>query len=145
MTKPDFDLTDFLPYLLNQAAERTALSFQATYKARYGILRTEWRVIFHLGRYGPMTAKEICDRARTHKTKVSRAVAALEDRRYLIRTTMPEDRRNELLELTRAGRLVFDDLLLEAQRHDDALSQNLTPAENRALRVGLRKLAGFVS
>ena len=73
----EFDLKDFLPYLLNQAAEEASLGFQVLYKERYGMLRTEWRVLFHLGRYGDMTAKEICDRARTHKTKVSRAVAAL--------------------------------------------------------------------
>ncbi len=33
----DFDLQDFLPYLLNQAAEATSRGFQATYRARYGL------------------------------------------------------------------------------------------------------------
>ena len=44
-----FDLQLFLPYLLNQAAEESSLSFQRVYKDRYGMLRTEWRVLFHLG------------------------------------------------------------------------------------------------
>ena len=66
----DFDLQDFLPYLLNQAAETSSLAFQQVYKGRYGMLRTEWRVLFHLGRYGRMTAKEIGQRAKTHKTKI---------------------------------------------------------------------------
>ena len=42
-----FDLQLFLPYLLNQAAEESSLSFQRVYKDRYGMLRTEWRVLFH--------------------------------------------------------------------------------------------------
>ena len=50
MTKKDeFNLHDFLPYLLNQAAEESSLAFQQIYKGRYGMLRTEWRVLFHLG------------------------------------------------------------------------------------------------
>jgi len=53
--KDAFDLQDFLPYLLNQAADASSLGFQKYYKDRYGMLRTEWRVLFHLGRYGAMT------------------------------------------------------------------------------------------
>jgi DNA-binding MarR family transcriptional regulator len=49
------------------------------------MLRTEWRVLFHLGRYGAMSAREISRRAGIHKTKVSRAVAALERKRFLER------------------------------------------------------------
>jgi hypothetical protein len=45
----DFDLQLFLPYLLNQAAEDSSLSFQRVYKDRYGMLRTEWRVLFIWG------------------------------------------------------------------------------------------------
>ena len=34
-----FDLQLFLPYLLNQAAEESSLSFQRVYKDRYGMLQ----------------------------------------------------------------------------------------------------------
>ena len=41
MEKNDtFDLWQFLPYLLNQAAEASSLEFQQVYKERYGLLRT---------------------------------------------------------------------------------------------------------
>ncbi|MCB2136687.1 MAG: winged helix-turn-helix transcriptional regulator [Rhodobacteraceae bacterium] len=143
MQAPDFDLVDFLPYLLNQAAEQTSIGFQASYKARYGLLRTEWRVIFHLGRYGEMTAKDICARARLHKTKVSRAVKALETRRYLTRSELPHDRRNEILRLTRLGQSVFAELNLSARHFDETVAKTFTAEENRILRHCLRKLAGF--
>ena len=73
----EFDLQDFLPYLLNQAAEVSSLEFQQVYRDRYGMLRTEWRVLFHLGLYGTMTAAQIGSRAKMHKTKISRAVQRL--------------------------------------------------------------------
>src|SRR6056297_494440 len=72
---PEFELTEFTPYLLNAAAEAQSLRFSRVYKDRYGMLRTEWRVLFHLGRHGAMSAREISQRASTHKPKVSRMLA----------------------------------------------------------------------
>lgn len=135
MTKSDtFDLKNFMPYLLNQAADASSRGFEGYYKSKYGMLRTEWRVIFHLGRYGKMTAKEICDRARTHKTKVSRAVHALEAKRYLKRKKLPDDRRHECLELTASGKRVFDDLYIEASRYDAEMMSAFSEDEKAVLR-----------
>ena len=139
--KRSFDLKDFMPYLLNQAADVTSRGFQGYYKSKYGLLRTEWRVIFHLGRYGEMTAKEICDRARTHKTKVSRAVHALEAKRYLSRTQLPHDRRQENLALTPSGKLVYQDLYREAERFDAKMMSAFTPEERAMLRRLLVEIA----
>ena len=125
--KADFDLECFLPYLLNQAAEATSRSFQASYKATYGMTRTQWRVLANLGKFGSMTARDICTISHIEKTKVSRAVSALEDQRLLSRTTSPQDRRAELLSLTDAGRAVFADLGQRAIAYDRALRARLGP------------------
>ncbi len=137
----DFDLRDFLPYALNQAAEATSLAFQKQYRQRYGMLRTEWRVLFHLGRYGAMTAKEICDRASLHKTKVSRAVRALEQKRFLTRAPQETDRRHEALALTKQGEVVFRELYEAARAYDTALASRFTPQERDVLRRCLQKIA----
>jgi DNA-binding MarR family transcriptional regulator len=137
----DFDLETFLPYALNRAAEAASRGFQAIYKARYGMLRTEWRVLAHLGQYGAMTARDICTRADLHKTKVSRAVKALEARRFLTRRTEERDRRQELLSLTAAGEAAFRNLAEEARRYDAALAAALPPGDLAALRRALRRLS----
>ncbi len=136
-----FDLRDFLPYLLNMAAEDSGLRFQAAYKDRYGMLRTDWRVLFHLGRYGDMTAKDICDLARIHKTKVSRAVARLEERRFLKRTEVEADRRHAMLRLTSAGQLAYKDLSETARVFDQVLSADFTEEEQAVFRKCLRHVA----
>lgn len=142
MTEPsDFDLIDFMPYLLNQAADVTSREFETAYKTKYGMLRTEWRVLFHLGRYGKMTAKEICGRARIHKTKVSRAVHALEYKRYITRKEMPHDRRHETLMLTKSGQSVFANLQREAERFDADMMASFTEAEKAHLRQFLIRIA----
>jgi len=136
-----FDPELFLPYLLNQAAEGASLSFQRVYTDRYGMLRNEWRVMFHLGAYGPMTARAICDRAHMHKTKISRAVAALERRRFLRRVPQATDRRSAMLHLTGAGRAAYDDLAAVARDHDARLTRGMSDSELALLRRVLIRLA----
>jgi len=144
MTHDDaFDLGDFLPYLLNRAAEETSLGFEVIYRERYGMLRTEWRVLFHLGRHGEMTARDICDRARLHKTKVSRAVSALESKRFLTRATLEQDRRLEALRLSASGSAAYRTLSSAARRYDASLAASLEPEEERVLRQCLSRLANL--
>lgn len=119
------DLSEFLPYRLFQAAEVTSRDFQKIYKDRYGMLRTEWRVMFHLGNSGAQTAKQIGERAALHKTKVSRAVKALEAKRFLKRETVENDKRSETLTLTKQGEVVLKELTSIAARYDQGLIEKL--------------------
>ena len=144
MTENDpLQIQDFLPYLLNRAAEATSLDFQKIYKNTYGMLRTEWRVLFHLGRHGDLTAKQICTMSGLHKTKVSRAVSALERQRFLVRAEVPTDRRNELLSLTKQGRSAFDHLLDEATRYHETILASFTADEQAVLQKCLKQIAKF--
>ena len=135
-----FFIEDFLPYILTQAAETVSANFQAFYKGKYGILRTEWRVLFHLGNFGQMTARDIGINAKTHKTKISRAVFRLEKKKYLKRTTSEEDRRVEFLSLTEKGVSVYNDLKKEAEGFEKRITKNFTESEVLVLRQCLKKL-----
>lgn len=139
-----FDLLEFLPYLLNQAAEESSLSFQKVYKDRYGLLRTEWRVLFHLGMFGEMTATDIGTRAKIHKTKISRAVYRLAQRRYLKRVPSETDRRVEWLVLTSAGEAVYRDLRDTAEAYEAQLLDGYSDEEVDSLKRVLARLGGVV-
>lgn len=141
----DFDLQDFLPYLLNQAAEATSRGFQATYRSRYGLTRTQWRVMANLGRFGAMTARDICRISHIDKTKVSRAVAGMEADGLLSRATSPEDRRAENLSLTGKGRAVFAEIGQRAQEFDADLRARLGPAAARQIDAILREITALQS
>ncbi len=144
MTEPtnDFDLGTFLPYLLNQAAEATSDGFQAVYRDRYGFTRTQWRVLANLGKFGAMTARDICAISHIEKTKVSRAVAALEQGGMLSRAPSETDRRAEVLSLTRTGLGVFAELGGLAVSFDRQLRETLGPNEAETLVALLRRLIG---
>ncbi|GGW41382.1 MarR family transcriptional regulator [Gemmobacter lanyuensis] len=136
----DFDLERFLPYLLNQAAEATSRSFHATYKASYGMTRTQWRVLANLGKFGSMTARDICTISHIEKTKVSRAVSALEAEGLLTRSPSPQDRRAEILALTDQGRVIFADLGQRAIAYDQALRAQIGPEIAAQLDDLLRRI-----
>ena len=100
-------------------------------------------MLFHLGRYGEMTAVEIGKQAMIHKTKISRAVARLAERRFVARREDTADRRREVLSLTPQGRKAFEDLCAKAAIYDRDCVADLSEEEERVLRTALRRLAKF--
>ena len=137
----EFDIREFIPYLLNQAAEASSLGFQHIYKNRYDMLRAEWRVLFHLGIYKRMTAKEIGIMAKIHKTKISRAVKKMQKKGYLTRVPDELDRRKDWLELTAKGKSVYFDLREAAREYDTALGMHLSAGETITLKRLLKALS----
>lgn len=135
-----FDLEAFLPYLLNQAAEAASQSFQAIYKTEYGLTRTQWRVLANLGKFGAMTARDICTISHIEKTKVSRAVSGLEADGLLARKASARDRRAEILSLTGRGRTMFAALGERAMAFDSALRLHLGSERAATLDGLLRQL-----
>lgn len=142
MTMPNtaFQLERFLPYLLNQAAEATSRGFHAAYRDKYGLTRTQWRVLANLGQFGAMTARDICALSHIEKTKVSRAISALEVSEILTRTTSKQDRRVEILALTAKGAAVFADLGQLALAYDASLRVHLGLTQAANLETLLQAL-----
>jgi DNA-binding MarR family transcriptional regulator len=133
----EFQLDRFLPFRLNRAAEFVGLGFSGHYRKAYRMTRPEWRVLAALGAYGRMTATAVGRNSTMHKTKVSRAVRALEGRRWLKRFEDEADRRVEHLELTREGRRAYDKIAREALAYEQKLAEWLGAEGIRALEAGL--------
>jgi DNA-binding MarR family transcriptional regulator len=107
-------LEAFLPYRLNRLSAAISQSFRSIYGPQYDLTVPEWRVLAVLGQIETMTATAICRHSSMHKTKVSRAVRALELRRWLARSQKPADRREEDLSLTAAGRAAYAAIVPQA-------------------------------
>ena len=103
-------LEDFLPYRLNVLATLVSQALSRIYTGRYGIGISEWRVLVTLGQHGAMTGKTIGTQSHMHKTKVSRAVALLEQRKLVAREVNRDDMREAFLSLSAAGRAIYDEL-----------------------------------
>ena len=130
-------LEAFLPYRLNRLADVVSRKFSKIYKDRHGLTRPEWRTLATLGQYGSLTSTEIVNHSAMHKTRVSRAVSALEKRRWLKRSTDPDDRRIEHLTLTGAGEKVYLDLVPLAAAFEIEVYGNLGKRDTAAVKAGL--------
>ncbi|MBV1702041.1 MAG: MarR family transcriptional regulator [Hyphomicrobiales bacterium] len=134
-------LEAFLPYQLVRAAEKVSLGFSSIYKQRDGLTRPEWRVLASLAQMGTANATEIGAHASLHKTKVSRAVFALEQRKWIKRREDAQDRRVAQLELTRTGKARFAGLARIGRQYEAALIERLGPREAEALKSALEQIA----
>jgi DNA-binding MarR family transcriptional regulator len=133
-------LDDFLPYRLNRLADAVSREFSAIYRERYGLTRPEWRTLATLGQFGTMTATAVGRHSAMHKTKVSRAVAELERRKWLVRRADAGDRRIEHLTLTAAGTKTYRALVPLAREFEVRFLAQLGREDRAAIPEALTLL-----
>jgi DNA-binding MarR family transcriptional regulator len=132
-------LGDFLPHRLNVLSSLVSQALTQVYD-QYGIGIPEWRVLVSLGQFGIMTGKAIGARTHMHKTKVSRAVAQLEQREFLVRRANRSDLREAFLSLTPAGRAVYEELAPRALEFTARLSEAVAPDDRAAFDRAVQQL-----
>lgn len=137
-----FDLSRFLPYLLDRLAGRMSEDLSALYAARAELATPDWRVLVWLHHAGPLSAQDIALRAHMDKATVSRAVGRLETRGLLSRELDPGDQRSRTLSLTRKGRGLLTRLLPQVQAWETSLLEPLSANERSQLSQLLGKLEG---
>ena len=146
--KPLIQLEGFLPHRLNVLSSLVSQALTQVY-AQYGIGIPEWRVLVSLGQFGQMTGKAIGARTHMHKTKVSRAVAQLEARKFVARKANRADLREAFLSLTPAGRSVYEELAPRARAFTEKLSEVVTAADrvafDRAVALLTKRSAELVA
>lgn len=128
-------LENFLPYRLNSLAALVSRDFHRVYSPHHDLTVPEWRVLATLGEFAAMTAKAIGSHSAMHKTKVSRAIQALEKRRWLTRQTNSTDRREEILSLTALGRRTYADIVPRALDFEEKILAKLGEHRHEVLEL----------
>jgi DNA-binding MarR family transcriptional regulator len=75
-----------------------------------------------------------------HKTKVSRAVSDLEQRKLIVRRENRADRREAFLSLTPAGRAIYQELAPGALAFAQRLFETIDPADRAAFERAVARL-----
>jgi DNA-binding MarR family transcriptional regulator len=127
-------LNDYLPYRLAVVATRMLRQASQVYKARRNPLTTaQWRSLAILANHEPLTATEIGRISMLDKVAISRALAQLQQRGFIIRQRIRDDRRVLDVTLTASGWRYYNDLVPEMKRQEQALRQVLEPADLKKL------------
>jgi DNA-binding MarR family transcriptional regulator len=129
---PTLHLEQFLPYRLNVVGFFASRALGRIYGTRFGIGIPEWRVIAQLGEFGKLTSRDIGELSQMHKTKVSRAVAQLEERKFVTRKANRADLREAFLSLTPTGRSVYEELAPRAREFTEKLSEVISASDRAA-------------
>jgi DNA-binding MarR family transcriptional regulator len=133
---------DLLNYRLSRLFAASGAMVVRLCEGRYGITRREWRLIALLAAHGAMSPSELSDRAHLDRTRTSRLITELVEKRLIYRAQDPEDGRRAEVDLTADGRRVYDELFPQSVRFNGEVLSVLTPAELRAFESALAKLTG---
>ncbi|WP_119274802.1 MarR family winged helix-turn-helix transcriptional regulator [Taklimakanibacter deserti] len=135
-----FQLTQFLPFRLNRLAAEISEELSVLYAERFQIDIPQWRVLATLSAGNGWTAKAIVASTRTHKSTISRAVEALEQRGLIEAVQSAQDKREYRLRLTAEGRRLFRELAPLVLAYEEELMERLGDKEARRLERAIAAL-----
>ncbi len=141
MNKKRLQLDRFMPYRLSVLTNKVSSAIAHCYEEQFKLTIPEWRVTAVLGETPGLSAREVAVRTAMDKVQVSRAVASLIAAGRVTRTTDDEDGRIGHLELTLAGRTVYDQIAPLALALEEHFLQALTATERRDFDRLLTKLS----
>ena len=140
MPAPARFLADFMPYRLSVTTNAVSDLIAGEYRARFGLKIPEWRVMAVLGDAGNQTQRDLVGATRMDKVAVNRACKALEERGLVTRSPNARDGRSHHLELTAAGRAMFEQIVPLALDMERRLFECLSAREAETLKAALAKL-----
>ena len=116
------------------------------HKREQGLTSPEFSVLLALGsEQSRLTSSDIVELTAMDKTKVSRAVASLDQRGWVSRERATSDRRFEYLALTEDGETALSHLLPKIFEAELAVLKNLSEDERTGLEAGLKGLDRAIS
>jgi DNA-binding MarR family transcriptional regulator len=134
------DLESFLPYRLSILSNTISTALAESYSERFGLSIPEWRVMAILGRYAGISAAQVAERTAMDKVAVSRAVSRLLKAGRIRRRFANADRRRSILELSPAGRRIYQRLTPMLLRYQQDLLAALDAGQRQQLHRILAQL-----
>ncbi|MDE2270866.1 MAG: MarR family transcriptional regulator [Xanthomonadaceae bacterium] len=136
------ELEKFVPYQLSIVSNTVSQAIADEYQQRFDLGTTEWRVMAVLARFDSegLSARAVARLTAMDKVAISRALARLVAKGWVIRRIHHGDKRRSVLRLSAAGWRVHDVIAPLARRREQAFLAILSDQERRTLARILGKL-----
>ena len=135
-----FDISDYLPYLINRVGMAMIVRFSDEALARHGITISMWRVLTVLAHAGPQRQIDVSDLSGIDASTLSRIITRLARAGYVTRERSATSNREVTVVLTpKAHRLVQDTLPVARELVRTAVTE-MTVAEVETLKNLLRRM-----
>ena len=125
------DLRVFIPSAITLLAQKISATASATYRPRFGVGVTDWRIVALLAAEPWIAPVRIAEATGLDKAAVSRSLRDLRAAGFVEARAGEASRRRSVLALTAAG-LALHDRLVDAARERERLLLQSFSAEERA-------------
>ncbi len=126
---PVLTLERFLPYRLSILSNRISGVIAETYKDKFALSITQWRIMAVLGEYPGASADEVSAKIQIEKSMVSRALHKLLARNLVSREMHETDRRRQNLSLTSTGLEIYQQVVPLSYDYEDQLHECFSAKE----------------
>lgn len=129
-----FDLSGYLPYLINRAGARLVIEFGREI-ARYGVGIQEWRVLAALAAAGDQRLSDLAALTSIDISTLSRLLGRMVRMGLISRGRAESDRREIAVALTAKGQSATRAIIPVARRYERATLKGFRPAEEILLKA----------
>lgn len=134
-----FNLDTFLPYRLSVLSQAVSGLIANEYENKFGLTINQWRCLVIIQAHQPVTAKDIGSITLLDKMAISRALKSLK-KRSLIKSSPGTDARSQMLNLTKTGQKIYNEVIPIAQDYESRLLNSLTSGQRYTLEAIIDKL-----
>ena len=120
-------------YRCSMIAARITRLLAPMWQQRHRLSVVNWRVLAVIGRYAPLSAKEVALHTSSEPFRVSRALEALIRRRLVVRDIDRDDRRRVRLRLSSTGKAVHRSIETSVNQLEQAVLEGMSAAERADL------------
>jgi DNA-binding MarR family transcriptional regulator len=133
-------LEKYMPYRLSIVSNKVSTIVAQTYKDKFALSITEWRIMAVLGEYPGASADEISVKTQIEKSIISRAISQLLKRKLVLRNIAKDDKRRSEITLSDTGYDVYAEIVPLSLQYEKALLDCLSEQEQSALSDIIERL-----
>lgn len=126
-------LERYIPYRLSILSNKVSTLVAQSYKDRFALSITEWRIMAVLGECPNASADEISNKTQIEKSLISRAISKLLKRNLIHREISKEDKRRSHIQLTEMGFEVYSQIVPLSLEYEEQLMSCLDDDEKAQL------------
>ena len=127
------NLDEYVPAYLTYLAGKISSSASATYRPKFGVGITDWRIMALLATEPWISAGRVCDVIGLDKAAVSRSVHGMKASGIVDIQRTGDDQSRQLIALTRKGLNLHDRMVILSLAREQELLKTFSPAERKML------------
>ena len=133
-------LERYMPYRLSILSNKVSSLVAQSYKDKFALSITEWRIMAVLGEYPGASADEVSVKTQIEKSLISRAIANLLKRKLVERKLSEQDKRRSEISLSQTGFEVYAEIVPLSLEYEEQLLSCLNEQEKAQLSTIVERL-----